>query len=165
MPAEANVIGAEALRVIEMHAKTKEAAAALPQVAMKGVRAASLLAPIDCPLDEAIRPSKGQIFVGDRVAYIRSSGTVAFGQKGTVTSVFRGRAEVLFDETFLSGTTLNSRIEGFRGATLEEWTLLNLSKRELVKDRRSEAAGKNKKKAAVKPKKQSANPFAAFDDE
>jgi 5'-3' exoribonuclease 1 len=47
--------------------------------------------------------------LGDRVVYVCDTGSVPIGNKGTVIGVQEKSIEVVFDTTFMSGTTLGGR--------------------------------------------------------
>ncbi len=56
--------------------------------------------------------------LGDRIAVARGSGSPPFGARGTVVGVFESAVELLMDEEFAGGGTLNGRLRLARGATV-----------------------------------------------
>jgi 5'-3' exoribonuclease 1 len=74
----------------------------------------------------------GQHFtLGDRIIYAADSGKVPIATKGTVVGLTQTSRETLldivFDVSFMSGTTLGDRCSPFRGSTVPTWSVLNLS--------------------------------------
>jgi 5'-3' exoribonuclease 1 len=47
--------------------------------------------------------------LGDRVVYVCDTGSVPLGNKGTVIGVQEKSVDVVFDTTFMSGSTLGGR--------------------------------------------------------
>ncbi|KAL7324031.1 exonuclease II Exo2 [Mucor circinelloides] len=79
------------------------------------------------PADTQFHLSRQKFSLGDRVIYAWYSGSVPFGNKGTVVGVKEKVIDVVFDTTFVSGTTLGGRCQDFRGSTLPYSYLINLS--------------------------------------
>jgi len=106
-----------------------------PEIAgktIKGVPRNALLKPSD-----AEHRLGNQMFsIGDRVVYIQDSGRVPIATRGTVVGKTRTPRtmllDVLFDVTFMSGTTLNDRCSPFRGSTVPVSSVLNLSNRQVI---------------------------------
>lgn len=65
----------------------------------------NLLRPSDAPY-KLINQS---FALGDRVIYVTDTGSVPLGLKGTVVGVLDKVIDVVFDATFLGGTTLGGR--------------------------------------------------------
>jgi len=95
------------------------------------------------PRNAVIRPEDAehrlgnQVFsLGDRVVYVARKGKVPIAFRGTVVGISRTPTnkliDVVFDVTFLSGTTLGDRCPPFRGQTVPSNVLLNLTNRQLV---------------------------------
>ncbi|CAO3701777.1 unnamed protein product [Rhizopus microsporus] len=83
----------------------------------------NLLRPSDAPY-KLINQS---FALGDRVIYVTDTGAVPLGLKGTVVGVLDKVIDVVFDATFLGGTTLGGRCKETRGASLSYWQVYNLS--------------------------------------
>ena len=99
---------------------------------VKNVPRNALLKPEDA---EHILHSQ-RFLLGDRVVYVASSGKVPIATRGTIVGLTcTSRVtllDIVFDQTFMSGTTLNNRCSPFRGMTVPDSTVLNLSSRQLV---------------------------------
>eukprot|EP00758_Cryptobia_borreli_P005991 Tbor_TRINITY_DN5039_c0_g3::TRINITY_DN5039_c0_g3_i1::g.13960::m.13960/K12618/XRN1, SEP1, KEM1; 5'-3' exoribonuclease 1 len=85
--------------------------------------------------------------IGARVTNIRTCGSVLFGAQGTITRLLASgaSAEVVFDDEFISGTTLGGRIKTNRGAIVRMNTLLVLDSAKAAGD----AGGSNAKPVTV----------------
>ena len=68
--------------------------------------------------------------VAHRVVSVRGTGAVTFGLRGTIISLHKDLAEVVFDEPFLAGDNLGGRCKDFRGFIVPQWSLLNLTLRD-----------------------------------
>ncbi|KAI7907128.1 exoribonuclease 1 [Cokeromyces recurvatus] len=89
------------------------------------------------PADAGMRLNYQTFSLGDRVIYVCDSGAVPLGNKGTVVGVQEKAVDVIFDTTFMGGSTLGdrqifnieslNRCSNFRGATLPYSSLLNIS--------------------------------------
>ncbi|KAL9088853.1 MAG: hypothetical protein Q9159_002816 [Coniocarpon cinnabarinum] len=92
------------------------------------------------PADAAQRLNAQHFAVGDRCVYVADKGKVPIGMTGTVVGITASARttflDVLFDATFMSGTTLNERCSPFRGASVECNTLLNLTDQQVFADTR-----------------------------
>ncbi|KAI9664277.1 MAG: hypothetical protein M1831_002456 [Alyxoria varia] len=90
------------------------------------------------PSDAEQRLSQQKFTVGDRIVYAQNSGKVPVGLSGTVIGLTRTARMVLldivFDSTFMAGTTLGERCSGFRGATVPSSSVLNLTDRQVIVD-------------------------------
>ncbi|KAI1259351.1 exoribonuclease 1 [Xylariaceae sp. FL1019] len=78
-----------------------------------------------------------QIFeLGDRVVYVAASGKVPIASRGTVIGIStvgnHHMLDVLWDNAFMNGTTLNGRCEAFRGQTVAANSVLNSTQRQVV---------------------------------
>ena len=109
---------------------------------IKGVPRNALLKPADAEH----RLGHQRFVVGDRVAYVQDSGRVPIATRGTVVGITRTPRttllDVVFDVTFMSGTSLEERCSPFRGSTVPVTSVLNLSNRQLIAG--SRAAQHNK---------------------
>ena len=65
---------------------------------------------------------------GEHVVYVRSSGTVPFGERGIVVAVQGTQCEVLFEREGYCGTGHFAQLHSCRGAVLPASALLNLTK-------------------------------------
>ncbi|KAK3944975.1 XRN 5'-3' exonuclease N-terminus-domain-containing protein [Diplogelasinospora grovesii] len=88
------------------------------------------------PEDAEHRLGNQRFNLGDRVVYVAQTGKVPIAFRGTVVGISRTPTakllDVVFDVTFMSGTTLGDRCPPFRGQTVPSTTLLNLSDRQVV---------------------------------
>lgn len=88
------------------------------------------------PDDAEQRLGSQKFTVGDRVLYADNSGKVPLALEGTVVGLTRTARttllDILFDSTFMSGTTLSDRCSPFRGQTVQSSSVLNLTSRELI---------------------------------
>ncbi|KAK8047037.1 5'-3' exoribonuclease 1 [Apiospora saccharicola] len=70
-----------------------------------------------------------QFSLGDRIIYAAGSGKVKTGAQGTVVGIStvgnHHMLDVVFDQPFMSGTSLGERCSPFRGATVAAKTVLN----------------------------------------
>ena len=88
------------------------------------------------PSDAEQRLSHQRFLLGDRVVYVQDSGRVPIATRGTVVGKTRTSRltllDVVFDVTFMSGTSLEDRCSPFRGSTVPVHTVLNLTDRQVV---------------------------------
>ena len=93
------------------------------------------------PSDAEQRLSHQRFSLGDRVVYVQDSGRVPIATRGTVVGKTRTSRTVLldvvFDVTFMSGTSLEDRCSPFRGSTVPVHTALNLTDRQVVAESRA----------------------------
>ena len=133
VPLEAEQLGGDVVQAIERAADQLMATG--PE--MQGRRIAG------SPRSALLKPSEaelrtgGQRFrLGDRVVYLLDSGRVPIALRGTTVGITRTARQILldvvFDVTFLSGTTLGGRCSAFRGSTVPASAVLNLSDKQLV---------------------------------
>jgi 5'-3' exoribonuclease 1 len=68
--------------------------------------------------------------LGDRVINIRSNDVkfVPFGEKGTITAITDEFFEVMFDNEFVGGSTMEGRFTTRKGAYVKPENILNLTK-------------------------------------
>ncbi|KAJ5908543.1 hypothetical protein N7495_001225 [Penicillium taxi] len=99
---------------------------------VRGVPRSALLRPADAEH----RLGNQNFKLGDRVVYTQDSGKVPIATRGTVIGLTRTSRTVLldvvFDNSFMSGTTLGERCSPFRGQTVLVSSVLNISDRQLV---------------------------------
>jgi 5'-3' exoribonuclease 1 len=88
------------------------------------------------PADAEHRLGNQKFALGDRVVYVQDSGRVPIATRGTVVGISRTTRtvllDVLFDVTFISGTTLDGRCEPFRGSTVPITSVLNLTNKQVI---------------------------------
>ena len=104
------------------------------------------------PSDAEQRLSHQRFSLGDRVVYVQDSGRVPIATRGTVVGKTRTSRttllDVVFDVTFMSGTSLEDRCSPFRGSTVPIHTVLNLSDRQVIAGSR---AGEQNRPQAHRP--------------
>lgn len=88
------------------------------------------------PSDAEQRLGNQHFTIGDRVIYAQDSGRVPIATRGTVVGLTRTPRimllDVVFDVTFMSGTTLNERCSPFRGSTVPVSSVLNITDRQVI---------------------------------
>lgn len=88
------------------------------------------------PSDAEQRLNHQRFSLGDRVVYVQDSGRVPIATHGTVVGKTRTSRitllDVVFDVSFMSGTSLEDRCSPFRGSTVPVYTVLNLTDRQVV---------------------------------
>jgi 5'-3' exoribonuclease 1 len=99
---------------------------------LKGVPRNALMKPSDAEH----RLGNQKFSLGDRVVYVQESGRVPIATRGTVVGISRTSRtillDVLFDVTFISGTSLDGRCAPFRGSTVPAASVLNLSSKQVI---------------------------------
>ncbi|VBB76269.1 Putative 5'-3' exoribonuclease 1 [Podospora comata] len=141
VPLDAEQLDSEVVMRIAAEADSLKLSA-IPTVPkkMNGVPRNALLRP-----DDAEHRLGNQHFaLGDRVVYVARTGKVPIAFRGTVVGISRTPTakllDVVFDVTFMSGTTLGSRCPPFRGQTVPSTTLLNLTGRQVVAGSKNQLA-------------------------
>ena len=99
---------------------------------MRGVPRTALLKPTDAELVLG-----NQTFVlGDRVTFVAAAGKVPIASRGTVVGISRTATalllDVVWDSSFMSGTTLGDRTPMFRGQTVPSWSVLNTTEKQVI---------------------------------
>lgn len=88
------------------------------------------------PSDAEQRLHDQQFTIGDRIVYVQDSGRVPIGSAGTVIGKTRTARimllDVVFDATFMSGTSLGDRCSPFRGSTVPATAVLNMTDRQVI---------------------------------
>jgi 5'-3' exoribonuclease 1 len=96
------------------------------------------------PEDAEHRLGNQHFSLGDRVVYVASTGKVPIAYRGTVVGISRTPTakllDVVFDVTFMSGTTLGDRCPPFRGQTVPSTSLLNLTNHQVVAGSKAQVA-------------------------
>ncbi|KAI9731891.1 MAG: hypothetical protein M1834_004342 [Cirrosporium novae-zelandiae] len=81
--------------------------------------------------------------LGDRIVYVQDCGRVPIASRGTVVGMTRTARstllDVLFDVTFMSGTSLDGRCSPFRGSTVPVSSVLNLTDKQFTAESRAAA--------------------------
>lgn len=99
---------------------------------LKGVPRNALMKPSDAEH----RLGNQKFALGDRVVYVQDSGRVPIATRGTVVGISRTSrttlVDIVFDNTFISGTTLDGRCEPFRGSTVPITSVLNLTNKQVI---------------------------------
>ncbi|EKD14734.1 uncharacterized protein L3040_002838 [Drepanopeziza brunnea f. sp. 'multigermtubi'] len=99
---------------------------------LKGVPRNALMKPSDAEH----RLGNQKFALGDRVVYIQDSGRVPIATRGVVVGISRTPRttllDILFDVTFMSGTTLGERCSPFRGSTVPVASVLNLTNKQVI---------------------------------
>ncbi|KAL9634674.1 MAG: hypothetical protein Q9164_003958 [Protoblastenia rupestris] len=94
------------------------------------------------PSDAEQRLGYQRFSLGDRVVYVQDSGRVPIATRGTVVGKTRTLRttllDVLFDVTFMSGTSLEDRCSPFRGSTVPLHSVLNLTDKQLIAGSRAD---------------------------
>ncbi|CAI2164057.1 10835_t:CDS:10 [Funneliformis geosporum] len=78
--------------------------------------------------------------LGDRVVFVKDTGSVPIASKGTIVGIEKANIDVVFDTTFMSGSTLSDRCSNYRGMTVPSNSLLNLTRPQFL-DRHSYNGG------------------------
>jgi 5'-3' exoribonuclease 1 len=132
VPLEAEQLDSDAVGAIQEAAEKNMAASSAQPKMMRAVPRNALLNPLD-----AEQRSAGQRFtLGDRVVYVLSSGRVPIAQRGTVVGLTRTPRQtlldVVFDASFISGTSLGDRCKPFFGSTVPSDSVLNITDRQVI---------------------------------
>jgi len=133
VPLDAEQIDGDTVMAIELAADSNNAnGAAVDGKRVAGVPRHALLKPSD-----AENRITGQVFyLGDRVVYVQDSGRVPIALRGTVVGLTRTPRTVLldvvWDNTFMSGSSLGDRCSPFRGSTVPATSVLNLTVKQII---------------------------------
>lgn len=133
VPLDAQQMDGDTIRKIEAAVdtwlKTQDAGG---QKAIHNVPRKALLKPSDAEY----RCSDQKFTLGDRVVYVQDSGKVPIASRGTVVGITQTTRltllDVVWDSTFMSGTTLSDRCSPFRGSTVPVGSVLNLTNRQVI---------------------------------
>ena len=105
------------------------------------------------PSDAEHRLGHQKFELGDRIVYVQDSGRVPIATQGIVVGMTRTSRttllDVVFDATFMSGTTLEDRCSPFRGSTVPVHSVLNITNRQVVAG--SRAAEMNRPQHVAQP--------------
>ncbi|KAJ5165496.1 5'-3' exoribonuclease 1 [Penicillium coprophilum] len=145
VPLDAEQLDSDIVMLIEQDADALNAS--LPDMQPKKVRGVPRSALLR-PADVEHRLGNQSFRLGDRVVYAQDSGKVPIATRGTVVGLTRtARAlllDVVFDVSFMSGTTLGGRCSPFRGQTVLASSLLNISNRQLITSSRATTSQQTK---------------------
>jgi 5'-3' exoribonuclease 1 len=133
VPLEAEQLDSEIVKLIEQAADEALRTEPPPEnKTLGGVPRNGLLKPSDAQW----RLGNQKFVLGDRVMYVADSGKVPIASKGTVVGLTLTTRDtlldVVFDVSFMSGTSLGDRCSPFRGSTVPTWSVLNLSNRQII---------------------------------
>ena len=133
VPLEAEQLDSEVVLQIEKAADHEVMSEPPPETkTIGGIPRSALLKPSDAQW----RLGNQQFRLGDRIIYTADSGKVPIASKGTVVGLTQTSREtwldVVFDVSFMSGTTLGDRCSPFRGQTVPKWSVLNLSDKQCI---------------------------------
>jgi 5'-3' exoribonuclease 1 len=133
VPLDAEQLDSEAVKMIEQAADANlPITQDVTNVKIGKVPRAAILKPSDAEQ----RLGSQRFSIGDRIVYVQDSGRVPIGSCGTVIGKTRTSRTVLldivFDATFMSGTSLGDRCSPFRGSTVPMTAVLNLSDKQIV---------------------------------
>ncbi|CAI6100238.1 hypothetical protein V2G26_008452 [Clonostachys chloroleuca] len=88
------------------------------------------------PTDAELVLGNQNFSLGDRVTFVAAAGKVPIATRGTVVGISRTATalllDVVWDTSFMSGTTLNERAPMFRGQTVASSSVLNTSQKQVV---------------------------------
>jgi 5'-3' exoribonuclease 1 len=133
VPLDAEQLDSDAVKMVEQAADANFALTQdiTPQKIGKVPRSALLK-----PSDAEQRLGNQTFTIGDRIVYVQDSGRVPIGSYGTVIGKTRTARTVLldvvFDASFMSGTSLGDRCSPFRGSTVPATAALNLTDKQVV---------------------------------
>ena len=133
VPLEAEQLDGDIVKLIEQAAdRNNESGVQMQGKKVGSVPRVALLKPADAEQ----RTGKQGFRLGHRVVYVLDSGRVPIAMRGTVVGLTRTvrqtLLDVVFDSTFMSGTTLSDRCSPFRGSTVPSNAVLNLTDRQVV---------------------------------
>ena len=133
VPLDAEQMDSEVVKQVELAAdRLTQKGIEVEGKKIKGVPRNALLKPSDAEH----RLGNQHFSLGDRVVYAADSGRVPIATHGTVVGVTRTSRttllDIVFDVTFMSGTTLGERCSPFRGSTVPLSSVLNITDRQLV---------------------------------
>ncbi|EPS38950.1 hypothetical protein H072_7258 [Dactylellina haptotyla CBS 200.50] len=134
VPLEAEQLDSEAVGIIEREADkyVQSLGSGADAKPIRGVPRRALLKPSDA--EHRLHDQKYAL--GDRIVYVQDSGKVPIATKGTVVGITKTARttllDVVFDVSFMSGSTLGDRCSPFRGMTVPFSSVLNLTNRQVV---------------------------------
>lgn len=112
--------------------KMSQAAQQFSTRKLRGVPRAAILKPADAELVLGNQ----NFSLGDRVTFAAASGKVPIATRGTVAGISRTATalllDVVWDTSFMSGTTLGERAPMFRGQTVASTSVLNTTDKQVI---------------------------------
>lgn len=139
VPLEAAQLESEVVRKIEVAADDDLSKSSFVNLELQKIPRNALLK----PLDAEHRLGHQNFALGDRIVYVQESGRVPIASQGTVVGITRtartSMLDVVFDVTFLSGTSLDDRCSPFRGSTVPVHSVLNKTNQQLIVASRPDA--------------------------
>ena len=143
VPLEAAQLDSDVVKQIEKAAdQAVQHGPAVEGKKIKGVPRNALLKPSDAEH----RLGNQRFSLGDRLVYAQDSGRVPIATRGTVVGMTRTSRttllDVVFDVTFMGGSSLGDRCSPFRGSTVPVSSVLNLTDRQLVAGTKAEMGQK-----------------------
>ncbi|KAH0562252.1 hypothetical protein GP486_003048 [Trichoglossum hirsutum] len=147
VPLEAEQLDSDVVKMIEQAADAAlQNNSKIVGTKIKGVPRRGLLKPSDAEH----RLGNQKFSLGDRVVYVPDSGRVPIATRGTVVGLTRTSRttllDVVFDVTFMGGTSLGDRCSPFRGSTVPVSSVLNSTNRQLVVSSRASEDKQPRKK-------------------
>lgn len=138
VPLDAEQLDSDIVKLIEQDAdRLVQSQPQMKPKKVRGVPRSALLRPADVEH----RLGNQTFRLGDRVVYAQDSGKVPIATRGTVVGLTRTPRtlllDVVFDISFMSGTTLGDRCSPFRGQTVPALSVLNVSFRQLITSSRA----------------------------
>eukprot|EP00854_Cymbomonas_tetramitiformis_P005821 gene5821-7022_t len=122
----AEVASEDAIRALQMALPSR--AAGMKAVVLENVAAGLLLQPVDSVSATTAAVAGGPMELGDRVAVVvEGPQRPQFGSQGSVVGVHKEAIEILFDEAFVGGSTLQGRCSGACGGYLKSSDVINIS--------------------------------------
>lgn len=135
VPLEAAQLDSDIVHQIELaadQAVLKDSPGMIHNMKIVGVPRNALLKPSDAEH----RLGHQQFALGDRIVYVQDSGRVPIASQGTIVGMTRTPRttllDVVFDVSFMSGTSLEDRCSPFRGSTIPVHSVLNITNRQLT---------------------------------
>ncbi|KAF4995535.1 hypothetical protein FGRMN_5078 [Fusarium graminum] len=133
VPLEAEQLDSEVVKALAAVGEQVHAASQDVDIKkLRGVPRSALLKPSDA---EMVLGSQN-FNLGDRVTYVSAAGKVPIATRGTVAGISRTATalllDVVWDTSFMSGTTLNERAPMFRGQTVASSSVLNTSNKQVI---------------------------------
>lgn len=138
VPLDAEQLDSDIVQLIEQDADSlNQNQGQMQPKKVRGVPRGALLRPADVEH----RLGNQTFRLGDRIVYAQDSGKVPIATRGTVVGLTRTPRtlllDIVFDASFMSGTTLGGRCSAFRGQTVLASSVLNISYRQLITSSRA----------------------------
>jgi len=93
------------------------------RVILRGIPRSALLKPSHAPY----KLTAQKFALGDRIVCVADTGMVPMASRGVVVGINSNSLDVVFDQPFLAGTTLDGRCSAYKGGVVGFATVLNLS--------------------------------------